>query len=167
MRERKDIMRTWHHAIIAAAVLALVAGVGCRTETKGVNIKNGHKHDHPDEGPHGGALIELGDEEYHGELVRDPKEKKVTVYILDGEVKDAVPIDAKEVGLKVSNLRPILNLTLKADPQKSDPEGKSSRFVGTHEQLGSGEKLKGEFSVKIAGKDYNNTFNEASAGAKD
>ena len=61
----------------------------------------GAAHVHPTEGPHHGALIELGKEEYHAELVHDDRAGFVTIYILDGAAKTAVPIQAKEVTLNL------------------------------------------------------------------
>ena len=57
-------------------------------------------HGHPSEGPHHGGLIELGNEEYHAELVHDDDAGTVTLYILDGGVTKQVPIDATEITIK-------------------------------------------------------------------
>src|SRR5688500_14491837 len=37
-----------------------------------------HAHSHADEGPNGGHLIELGNEEYHGEWLHDDDSGKLT-----------------------------------------------------------------------------------------
>ena len=50
-------------------------------------------HAHPSEGPHHGTLVELGNEEFHAEVVHD--DKSVTVYVLDAGATKAVPIDAQ------------------------------------------------------------------------
>src|SRR5829696_9292877 len=55
------------------------------------------KHDHGAEGPHGGALAEWGEEEYHPEFTVDHATQEATVYVLDGSAKKAAPIDAKEL----------------------------------------------------------------------
>jgi hypothetical protein len=46
---------------------------------------------HAEVGPHKGTLIELGEEEYHAELVNDEKTHTATIYLLDGEVKRECP----------------------------------------------------------------------------
>jgi hypothetical protein len=46
---------------------------------------------HPTEGPHGGPLIEWGDEEYHLEFTVD-RPKKQALYVLDESACKATPI---------------------------------------------------------------------------
>lgn len=53
-----------------------------------------HTHQHAVLGPHGGAVLEMGADEYHAELVINDKENVFTVFILDGQAKQEVPIDA-------------------------------------------------------------------------
>ena len=52
---------------------------------------------HPVAGPHGGPLLELGDEEYHLEVVLDEKQKLITLYVLDASARTTVPIEAPEI----------------------------------------------------------------------
>jgi hypothetical protein len=61
-----------------------------------------HAHDHGDEGPHGGHIIELGTEEHHAELTHDDQEHRVGVYFLGDDAKTPKPIDAKSVTINVS-----------------------------------------------------------------
>jgi hypothetical protein len=59
--------------------------------------EKGHEgHDHAAHGPHEGHIIEIGDEEYHAEWTHDDS-GKVTVYILDSELKKEVPIAAETI----------------------------------------------------------------------
>ncbi len=95
-----------------------------------------HGHDHPSEGPHHGSLIELGKEAYHGELVHNEKSGAITIYILDGAAKAAVPIKAKSVLINIKHDGKGQQFTLAASPEKSDPEGQSSRFVTEDKALG-------------------------------
>ena len=64
------------------AIIALgLAGCGGASSDKAASTSNAETsgppatveagHAHPSEGPHGGSLIELGNEEYHAELVHD------------------------------------------------------------------------------------------------
>jgi hypothetical protein len=140
--------------------------LGCTPREKekpvGGNGTKPHVHDHPDEGPHGGALAEWGNEEYHAEFTVDHKTKQATVYILDGTAKKAPDIDpAKitEVKLSITNVTPPFTLTLKHDPKKSDTKGIA--FVGTHDALGKEMEFKGNISGKIGDKpQYNGDFKE-------
>lgn len=86
----------------------------------------GEGHAHPSEGPHHGDLIELGNEEYHAELVHT--EEAVTIYILDGAAKTAVSIDAAEVVINALVDDEPKQYQLTAAPQEGDGEGKASRF---------------------------------------
>ena len=84
-------------------------------------------HAHPSEGPNHGTLIELGNEEFHAELVHD--EKSVTVYVLDAGATKAVPIDAQDVTINLMHDGTPEQFKLAASPVTSDPSGKSSRFM--------------------------------------
>jgi hypothetical protein len=126
-------------------------------KTKGV----AKKEEHPEKGMHGGALAEFEDEEdHHFEFTVDHAKKQAIVYILDSTAKKAVPIAAETVNLEITSAKPKVELTLKADPQESDPKGKSSRFVGTHDELGKEVEFAGELSVKLDGKKYGGKFKE-------
>lgn len=170
----KRIVRGFAGLALLAAV-ALVAAPGCRKEgdkppttdsqrkggdNKGSAEKGEGKEDHPEEGPHGGALAEWGDEEYHAEFKADHEKKQATVYILDGKAKKAVPIAAETVTLTLTNFKPPVQIALKADPQGGDPKGKASRFTGTHDKLGTETEFKGEISGKVGEKPYSGTFEE-------
>src|SRR4051794_36238606 len=72
------------------------------------------KADHPDKGPHGGAVIEWGDEEYHLEFTVDRKTRQATVYVLDGNIRKAKPIAAKQLTLTLT--QPVLTVMLEASP---------------------------------------------------
>ncbi len=83
---------------------------------------------HAEVGPHKGTLIELGEEEYHAELVNDEKTHTATIYLLDGEVKQYVPIEAKDIAITLKHDGKPESFKLKAVPQKTDPAGLSSMF---------------------------------------
>lgn len=149
--------------VMTAALVALSAGCDnphrSTAPSRGAASK-GHAHDHPEKGPHDGALAEWGDEEYHAEFTVDHAQKKATVYILDGSARNAVPIAAETITLTLTDATPPVQVTLKADPQKDDPKGQSSRFSGTHALLGEEREFKGEISGQIGGKPYAGGFTE-------
>lgn len=83
------------------------------------------KHDHGTAGPHGGGLVELGDDEYHAEIVVDHDTHAIDVYVLGKDAKTAVPVAQTELTLTPEGKEA---LTLKAAPQAGDGDGKSSKF---------------------------------------
>ncbi|MCA9112573.1 MAG: hypothetical protein KDA52_21650 [Planctomycetaceae bacterium] len=98
----------------------------------------GHDHDehaHPSHGPHDGDLVELGDEEYHAEVVHDDAAGSVTVYILNGEATEQVPIAATEVTINAKHDGSPEQFQLLASPDVNDPEGKCSRFISNDPDL--------------------------------
>ena len=112
-------------------------------------------HAHPSEGPHHGTLVELGNEEFHAEIVHD--KSSVTCYILDASAKRAVPIDAKEIAINVLHGGKPEQFKLAAAPDASDSDGKSSRFILADEELASHineETAAPKLSVTINGVPY-------------
>jgi len=117
----------------------------------------GAAHDHPHEGPHGGSLIELGDEKYHAELVHDEKAGSVTIYILDGSAKKTVAIEAAEITINLKHDGMGEQFQLAAQADAGDPAGKSSRFVSSDKELGEDLDHEGadpELVVEIAGSQF-------------
>lgn len=149
-------------------ILALSATVGCGSSSAPgpdpvkvpeVKVDAGKHADHASEGPHGGALAEWGDHEYHVEFTVDHKTQTATVHILDGNAKVAVPIDSAELTLALK-LDPPVTIKLAAKPEAGDPAGRSSRFVGTHAALHVERELAGSVAGKVGGKPYSGTFQE-------
>jgi hypothetical protein len=108
-----------------------------------------HDHDH---GPHGGHVIELG--EHHGEIALEA-DRKLTLYVLDGDVKNAVPLaDATALAnLKIGT--EMQKIELKALPQDGEADGKSSRFQSAEplpESVKDIEDLTGDVTLTVAGK---------------
>lgn len=119
--------------LLAAALLA-----GCNSKTsqpaaEAPNADAGNaEHGHQTTGPHGGDLIELGNEEYHAELTH---ENEAIVYLLDGSAKAAAPSDAAEVMVNLSHDGKGEQFRLAANRDTNDPEGKSSRFTSDDAEL--------------------------------
>lgn len=140
---------------LAVSAIPLSAGQEKKPEPKAGAKKE--EHAHPDEGPHGGALIELGEEEYHAEIVLDEKTDSVNIYLLGSNAKDAVPIEATEVFINLVHGKKPVQFKLKASATKTDPKGKASRFVlKDHDLLHDLEhdNAQARLRVKIAGKSY-------------
>jgi hypothetical protein len=117
-----------------------------------------HAHTHG-AGPHDGTLADWGGGKYHVEFTVDHDKQQATVYILGSDEKTAAPISA-DSALLLSIADPEIEVELKADPQASDPEGTSSRFVGTHESLGIVQEYAGTISGEVDGTPYTGDFQE-------
>ncbi len=120
---------------------------------------DGAVHQHPTEGPHGGHLIELGDEEYHAELLRDEKTNTVTIHLLDGPAKKAIAVAASEITLRLLRDGKFVKYTLKAVQSKDASEkGTASEFKIVDKRLTEAlchdEKTQGRLQVTIDGKPY-------------
>lgn len=103
-------------AFASAAVFALSAGCGTAPvpgpaaeayAAGGERSRTGHhdsavhQHNHAELGPHGGQLVELGEEEYHAEIIHDDNTHAVSVYVLDGKAEATVAISAPSVTIDV------------------------------------------------------------------
>lgn len=143
---------------IAGSLLALATGCSGDAGTTTSGHDDGHNHatqGHPTEGPHHGELIELGNEEYHAELLHDAS--SVTIYILDGGAAKQIPIDASELTVNLKHDGKPEQFKLPAHPDNGDPEGKSSRFLLSDETLAHAIDEPGadpKLVVTIAGKSY-------------
>ncbi len=142
-----------------ACLLLFVHGIlilsSCSIQPKESPSKKGSGA-HP-EPQHGGVLFTWGGEKYHLEWVRDKKNKKAVVYMLNKKVY----LEEQPLDLIITSEEPPLELKLKPFRQERDPEDKTSRFSVTHEVLGKAEKLKMEISGKIGKKPYVGRLDEA------
>lgn len=150
------------HVSHIACLLSIMA-MGCNNTSAPQSAPASHSsapaadvHDHPSEGPHHGDLVELGNEEYHAEIVHGDG-GAVTVYILDSKAKSAVPIDAAEVTINLTHDGKAEQFKLAASPDTGDPAGKSSRFMLKDEELAGdldSEGTAAKLVVSIGGKSY-------------
>lgn len=147
-------MRVMQRLLAAAFVCGLVTGARLEAAPSGAPS---HHHEHASEGPHHGALIELGKEDYHAELVHDEASDTVIVYILDGSAAKAVPTTAKQITINLRVAGKPQQFSLMAKPQPGDPEGSSSVFAAADKQLSQALDAAGAFgrlNAEIAGKVY-------------
>lgn len=92
-------------------------------------------HAHPAKGPRGGALVELGDEEFHAEVLLDERHSQLTVFLLDAQVKQPVATDSNDAFINVKRGNKPVQFRLTASPIPSDPAGHCSRFTLRSESL--------------------------------
>jgi hypothetical protein len=115
------------------------------------------EHAHPSEGPHHGDLVELGNEEYHAEVVHNEDAGTLEIYILDGAATKQVAIDATELTINVTHDGKPEQFILTAKPDQADEAGKSSRFLSDDKELAAHLDEEGtnpKLVVKINGKSY-------------
>lgn len=133
--------------LLFASVLSLSIA-GCQSEappgaTTGDTVTTpppgsvaGHEeHAHATEGPHHGPLIELGNEEYHAEVVHDDATGAVTIYLLDSHAKKAVTTSATEAVINLKHGDTPEQFKLAALPEEGNPTGQTSRFTLTDKEL--------------------------------
>jgi len=145
----------------SVSLLSVFALSGCNNSppaapASGTAASATAEHAHPTEGPHHGDLVELGNEEYHAEIVHSAG-GEVTVYVLDSHAEKAVPIDATEVVINLTHDRQAEQFKLPATPDAGDPAGKSSKFSLKDEELAGDLDAEGtaaKLVVSISGKSY-------------
>ena len=93
-------------------------------------------HAHPQAGPNGGKLIELGKSEtYHAEWIGDDESGQVRVFILDGTAKVEVPIQAEPpIVIDVKLGEEEFEYQLEAVKPTGDP-ARSAQFEIVNKQL--------------------------------
>lgn len=153
---------------LAAAMLGCLVLSGCGSSTPTTNggagaPNGGHKHEEDDHahGPRNGQLLELGQEEYHLELMLDDKNNTVTCYTLDKEGKNDVAVDAEDITLKFEIAGSPKEWKLL--PASPNAEGKASKFVLVDQELATALEehetdLKSRIAITIDGKNYEKPF---------
>lgn len=133
-------------------VLGLVLGMGGM-----LVVTAAEPHAHPTVGPHKGALVELGNEEYHAEVTHDDKNGSVSVYLLGSDAKQVVATESPEAAINVKLHGKPMQIKLKATPQKGDPAGKTSCYSAVSKDLvhalDHADSVP-QLRVSIAGKTY-------------
>jgi hypothetical protein len=149
----------------AALALGLLFGLaacnsktedGFKTQEGGKTVKEAHVHHDYGPGPHKGVMADLGsDHSMVVELVFSADPRSITAYVVghDDQTK-FVPLDAKSMTLELhGDASPI---TLSAEPQEGDAEGKASKFVVTGdaipESIKDQEDIEGHVKVEVGGK---------------
>jgi len=111
----------------------------------------GHVH----RAPHGGLLVELGDEFAHVELVLEGATGKVTAYVLDGEVEKPIRLEQKEIVLRTKGGD--LALQAVGSPLTGEKPGDSSQFEGQSDGLKGTKELDGTLlRIVVKGKELTN-----------
>ncbi len=112
------------------------------------------EHSHPEHGPHGGELVELGKEAFHAELLHS--DKGTDLYVLDGGATQAVPIAAPKLVVSLKHDGEVKSFDLAANPDADDTPGKSSRYSSADPVLSKwlGAEAEGAVVIDIDGKSF-------------
>ncbi len=107
---------------------------------------------HPEHGPNGGHIVELGKEEFHAEVAID-KDRKLIVWLLDESMKAAKPVENGTVQIMTKVDAKDVTLDLVAAPLEGEKDGKCSRFELAADKLPGAvmdiEGLTGELMLKV------------------
>ncbi|WP_390176014.1 hypothetical protein [Rhodopirellula europaea] len=110
-----------------------------------------HSHAHPEHGPNGGELIELGKEAFHLEMLHD--DQSVTLNVLDGAASETVAIDAAELSVSLKHDDEVRTFAL---PASNPTDGKASSFTIFDAEMAGWMKegAEGAVTLQIDGKSY-------------
>ncbi|KLU05525.1 putative signal peptide protein [Rhodopirellula islandica] len=108
-------------------------------------------HGHPEHGPHGGELIELGKEAFHLEMLHD--DQTVTLNVLNGAATETVAIEAAELTVSLKHDDIVKTFSL---PAAQTTEGKSSSFSVANPEMAAWmeQGAEGAVTLEISGKSY-------------
>lgn len=165
--------------LVAAGLLFAVALAGCGPAASNPPVPppvdehaghdHSHGHDHATHGPNGGHLVEFGNA-YHVEWLHDDAAGKVTLILLDGEMKNKVKTAADKATIHVT--------VGEGEPQSYDLPGVAageektfSRFELVEpvlvEALSFGEGVKAVLSLEIDGKPFSAPIGHAAGEGHD
>jgi hypothetical protein len=142
---------------IILGVLFMDGGVSGLQAQQTSTPKDAAKHAHPEHGPHHGELLELGNEEFHAELVVDEAKKQMVIYLLEKDAKTSVAIEAPFLAVNMLLAGKPMQIQLKAIPQATDSKGQSSCFGAVSADLFNAmhsPKADPKLAVRIRNKSY-------------
>jgi hypothetical protein len=143
--------------LLCVALAAELAG-GC-SKTKPVAPAKEAVHRHEHKAPHGGAPVELGEEEYHVEFVLDAPEGKLQAFVMDGELENFVRINAPvvEITAQVSGQREKLRLQPVANNATGEKVGDTSQFEARADWLKATSRFDAVLKeITVHGKTFTN-----------
>lgn len=111
-------------------------------------------HGHPEHGPHGGELVELGKEAFHAELVHG--ESGISMYVLDGSATKLVPIPSEKLVVSLQHEGQVATFDLTANPEANETAGRTARFTSADAKLDEwlDAGAEGAVVIQIDGKSY-------------
>ncbi|MDB4766859.1 hypothetical protein OAG71_04145 [bacterium] len=114
--------------------------------------------DHGHVAPHGGQIIELGREhEYHAEIVDQHDSESITVYMLDGDLKD-IKVDSETISITLISGEDSKTFEMTDAGQEGDEGSSFMTKDAAAFALMETENSEGKIRVRIDGKSYTGTF---------
>ena len=113
-------------ALFLSALLSLTLLAACgKTEPVAVTAPKAHEH----KAPHGGTAVELGEEAFHVELVKEDT-GKLSAYVLDGEMENFIRIESPtfEIAATVAGQSQTLVFRAIASTATGETVGNTSHF---------------------------------------
>ena len=134
------------HLLAACFLLFSLVLVGCNRdagkpgkEKDHDHAKDGdHKHDKGEKkgddhthkpAAHGGTIVSVGTDNYHAEVVF-AKDGDLNLYTLGKDESKSISVEIQTLKAHVKHDEKSHEMELKPEPQKDDPKGKTSLFVG-------------------------------------
>ncbi len=115
--------------------------------------KKTDEHEHS--APHGGALVELGEEFAHVEIVLDATTGKLAAYAFDGEAEKSVRVKQSEIEVAVKNPATTIKLGGVANALTGETAGDTSEFSGQSDRLKGATDFDGVIkTISIKGKQF-------------
>jgi hypothetical protein len=119
--------------------------------TEATKRESGHEHS----APHGGALVELGEEFAHVEVVLDVATGKLTAYALDGEAEKSVRVKQSEIEIAVKNPAVTIKLGGVANALTGETADDTSEFSGRSDRLKGAANFDGVIkTISIKGRQF-------------
>jgi hypothetical protein len=107
--------------------------------------------------PHGGLLVDAGDDFAHVELVLDSVQGTLSAYILDGEAEEVVPLKQSTILVRLVKPDRILKLKAVVNPLNGEKLGATSSYSLTDPSLRGLSKIKGTLlSLNFNGRVFKN-----------
>ncbi len=171
-------MRTNELCLALGLLAVLVLAAGCDPTTPAPVAQNNpsaatstddHGHSHGEghvhaAGPHDGAIGDWGGGKFHVEFTVNHDTKEATVYVLGSDEKTAAPVKTPDGKLLLTIKEPAFQVDLVASPMEGEADGKSSRYVGKHDNLGTVQEFAGTISGETDGTPYSGDFKEEPHG---
>ena len=143
--------------LLFTAAMVVLGTTACSKTAAPATASAPHKHHHHP--PHGGTPVELGEDEYHVELVFDEGTGKLQAYVLDGEMENFVRSTAPriEITATVAGKTRDLELVAVPNPETGETVGDTSLFESQADWIkGSGPFDAVLREVTIRGTTYSN-----------
>ena len=121
--------------------------------TEAAKTESEHEHS----APHGGTLVELGEEFAHLEIVLDAASGKLTAYALDGEAEKAVRLKQPEIEVAIKTPAEAIKLGGVANSLTGETSSDTSEFAGQSDKLKGASDFDGVIkAVNVKGKQFSN-----------